>query len=73
MLEGLTNYKSRDGFLRDGCKPPKILENKVRPAGLEPATPCLEVRSSQTTEDIEFSSKYQAFRFKELPLAYESL
>jgi hypothetical protein len=47
MLEDLNNYRIRDGFLRDGSgNGSKILKKKVRPAGLEPATPCLEVRRS---------------------------
>jgi hypothetical protein len=47
MLEDLNNYRIRDGFLRHGStNGRKIPKDKVRPAGLEPATPCLEGRCS---------------------------
>jgi len=35
------------------------LKIKVRPAGLEPVTPCLEVRFQQITENDEFPSNIE--------------
>ena len=54
---GMIIYKlSTVGFLRWPATLCNSLKIKVRPAGLEPATPCLEVRFKQMSENDEFLS-----------------
>jgi hypothetical protein len=60
-----TSIRREGGFKRLHNYPRSIFDKliKVRPAGLEPATPCLEGGSEQIIKITKFHRQYRTFIF----------
>jgi len=69
--DDLQNYLQCD--FREAAEGPETLKIKVRPAGLEPATPCLEVRSAQISQEPKISKDIKPSDSSQLAWAYRGL